>query len=139
MLNGIHPPLEVSHAHYIVEMVISCKTKVLYVSDNNLCSSEWIIQMLSHKSCVIEELDVCHNYNTSTEVCELLSYINNNKSLRLKLLDICRNLFDDTIANKAAAFVMLEKVSLSGKNYVNASFILTLFCNSNKIILQHHQ
>ena len=115
-LENIRPLLEVSQVQYIVEMVISCKTKVLNVCYNNLNSSEWIIQMLSHKSCMIEELDISHNELTSTTACELLSYINNHKNLRLKSLNLRHNLLHDTVVNEIAACAMLEKVCLSGDN-----------------------
>ena len=119
ILYNIYPPLEVSQSHYIVEIVISCKTKVLNVCNNNLCSSEWIIQMLSHKSCMIEDLNIGHNGITSIMACELMLYIKNNKSLRLRSLDVCCNPIDDTIANKIAICVMLEEVSLSGNEWSN--------------------
>ena len=122
ILYGIVPPLEVSQAHYIVEMVISCKTKVLNVSDNHLHSIEWIIQMLSHKSCMIEELDISDNSITSTTACELLAFIKSNKSLRLRSLDLHNNPINDTIANELAVCIMLEEVSLS---FYYGSYILT--------------
>ena len=88
-------------------MVISCKTKVLNVSDNHLRSIEWIIQMLSHESCMIEKLDISKNGITSTTACELLSYNKNNKILRLRSLDLQHNQIDDTIVNEIAVCVML--------------------------------
>ena len=103
ILRSITPPLEVSQAHYIVEMVISCKTKVLSVGYIHLNSSKWIIQMLSHKSCMIEELNISHNSITSTTTCELLSYIKNNKSLRLRSLNLYGNPINDIFGNEMAA------------------------------------
>ena len=124
-LQMICPPLEVSQAHYIVEMVISCKTKVLNVNYNNLCSSEWIIQMLSHKSCIIEHLDIGHNGITSIEACKLLSCIKNIRSLRLRSLNLSPNLIDDTIANEIDACIMLEAMGLccDDDEYSEGSFI----------------
>ena len=113
ILEDIHPPLEISQAHYIVEIVISCKTKVLNVGYNSLNSSEWMIQMLSHKYCMVEKLDITLNHITSTIACELLSHIKNNENLRLKSLNLYKNLIDDAIANEIAGCVMLEEVCLS--------------------------
>ena len=121
---GITPPLEVSQAHYIVEMVISCKIKVLSVYENHLNSIEWIIQMLSHENCMIQELDIGRNGITSTTACELLSYIKNNKSLRLTSLDIRDNLINDTIANEITVCLTLEEVCLSGA-HMSKSYKLT--------------
>ena len=121
-LIDINPPLEVSQAYYIVEMVILCRTKVLNVGNNHLNSSEWIIQMLSHKRCMIEELNIGYNGITSTSACELLSYIKNSKSLRLRSLNLCNNKIDDAIANEIIVCIMLEKVVLSGDHI---SYILS--------------
>ena len=119
ILWSINPRLEVSQAHYIVEMVISCRTKVLDVGCNHLHSSEWIIQMLSHKSCMIEQLDISFNFITSIEVCKLLSYIKNNNSVRLRSLDLSHTFIDDTIANEVAGCAMLEKVCLFGADILS--------------------
>ena len=131
----IRPPLEVSQAYYIVEMVISCKTKVLNVRSNHLNSSEWITEMLSHKNCMIEELDIGDNGITSTTACELLSYIKNSKRLRLRSIDLSGNPIDDAISNEIAVCVMLEEVWLSGVTSesceVTSVTAITLFSSIN--------
>ena len=115
-------------------MVILCKTKVLNVGHNRLHSTEWIIQMLSHERCVIEELNICHNSVTSVTACELLSYIKNNASLRLRSLNLYDNLIDDTISSEIAGCIMLEKVSLSGyygSHKLTSITAIELFSNIN--------
>ena len=61
---GWHMNLENSQQHYIAEMVISCKTKVLEISSSfEVASTDWMIQMLSCESCVLEELKISENNN----------------------------------------------------------------------------
>ena len=120
--------IDITDGHYLAEIVISCKTKILIAYHNSLNSSEWMIHMLSHKNCMLEELDVSSNGITSTTACELLSYIKNNKILRLKSLHLIEHgPFDDMIANKIDACVMLECVHID----LNTLQAIILFSSVN--------
>ena len=72
VISNVHPSLNASQGHYIAEMVIACKTKVLDVSHNQLNNSNWIIKILLHKGSMLEELNICHDgiYITSKTACE---------------------------------------------------------------------
>ena len=132
ILSNIHPSLNASQGHYIAEMVIACKTKVLDVRHNQLNSSSWIIEILLHKSSVLEELDICYNSITSKTACELFSCIKTNKTL-LQSLSISENSFDDTLTDEVDACLLLEKLYLCTHDVTLPSTTVTkLFSSINK-------
>ena len=117
--------------YYIAEIVTLCHIKKLNVYLNigsGLDNSEWIIQMLSHKKCALEELNLSLNSLTSKTVCEVLSYIKSNKAIRLNTLDITGNPIDDSIADEIDACVMLQNVFLDSVTSVTT---VKLFSNIN--------
>ena len=110
VMSNVHPSLNASQGHYIAEMVIECKTKVLDVRHNQLNNSNWIIKILLHKNSMLEELNICYNGITSKTACELFSCIKINKTL--KSLSISENSFDNTLTDEIDACLMLEKLYL---------------------------
>ena len=109
-------------------MVIACKTKTLDASQNQLNNSDWMMQILLHKSFMLEELNICYNTKTSKTVCELFSCIKKNNTLKLKSLGISEKLFDETITDETDACLMLQKLYLCTHNVTLPSkAVLKLF------------
>ena len=133
ILSNIHPSLNASQGHYIAEMVIACKTKVVDVRHNQLNSSNWIIKILLHRNSVLEELNICYNGITSKTVRELFSCIRNNKTLSLRSLSISESSFDDTLTDEIDACLMLEKLYLCTHDVtLPSTTVIELFSSINR-------
>jgi len=78
------------------DIIITCKVKVLYISDNKAVgATPHFTTTLAHPSCVIEELDMSHNNYPSTRwAIELFSSLRENKTVKVLLID-GNNISDD--------------------------------------------
>ena len=102
-IHSLDPYLTTTQCSFLTDIVISCKTKILCVNYSSIDDTDWIINILSHSSCVLEVLDFSINKVTSTAVIKLLSFIKTNNCQSLKTIDISYNPIDDKIVPEIVA------------------------------------
>ena len=138
-LVDINPCLTVCDSHYLADIVIICKTKILIVDNNELNCSDWVNIILSHNHSVLEELSIGGNRITSSTAIDLFSIFTKAKYKNMSYLGIYYNLIDDQAVHKIVKFFQQDcylKEVYFDDNELSENAVFQIICalKSNKTL-----